>query len=198
MCARNEPREWERKIGGKWSMVRMKLQYVLSTETCNGKTETNKRKLQIFSTYPHFIVYLKDYRTKMHEATSVTTVPGWNKIESSKWWSSINITLVTSFSLVWFQSSVRVKLIDWAWRPNIFAQGNSICIDSTALEKRDVCCVVAKNIHSNMITDRRLSTLTRKKVSQLVLTCVRAAKKIYHAFWIQMTNKKKHISEASD
>lgn len=42
---------------------------------------------------------------------------------------------------------------------------------------------VAKNNHSNMITDRLLSTLTRKKVSQLVLTDAAAAERIYHAFF---------------
>lgn len=67
------------------------------------------------------------------------------------------------------------------------------------------CCVVAKSIHSNMITDRLLSTLARKKVSQLVFTCVRAAMKIspctlfLDSEKIQMTNEKNiHLGEARE
>lgn len=82
--SRKEPREWEKDRGGEWSMYGWNFSMFYQQKPAMGRQKTNRRKLHIFSTYPHFIVYLKDYRTKMHEAAAAWAVtPCWNKIESS-------------------------------------------------------------------------------------------------------------------
>lgn len=64
----------------------MKLQYVLSTETCNENIETNKqKKITNFFHVPTFysLFEMKDYSTKIHETTTdsiVTTDPGQMKL----------------------------------------------------------------------------------------------------------------------
>lgn len=145
---RKEPREWEKDRGGEWSMYGWNFSMFYQQKPAMGRQKTNRRKLHIFSTYPHFIVYLKDYRCYLSS----------NTLLKQNWVVKCRLCSVgKSLDLIFF------------------AEGIFMCIVCTVLEKRNGCCVVPKNIHSNMITDRLLSTLTRKKVSQLVSTCVRAA-----------------------